>query len=770
MANKKRNINLRAPYFCWQNSAFCSNLLLIDLGTRKMKQNLKIIQFIFFGLLLSIFSLSTLFPAIKETAFPGIFMEKAEGFVTDFKLFLRGKNQVKSSIELVEIDNRTIEQFPEYGRWPWQRDPQAFLLYSILGYKPKLVVLDIIYAEAESVRIPPELEEDLHSIGRSDLVKKYSPEAKLLKVFNHYSDKIVMTAGSDSICSASEKECLAQVSNESRRSIEKWALGGYIGREEPPRIENPILNLTEYNEVAKNFGFSISQPGMDGVLRSMYLRFRLDGKVYPSLALTAAEFLKPPAPMPDINKIQLNFRTDIRSEHAISAADIFFAQKESAEGKALNQKLAARIKDKVIVLGVTASAAGDYHLTSAGILSGPEIVATAIDNLVANDFIRAPGLTLSALMIATFILLFGVAQRVKDRISSRFIFGFFGFITLLFFVVDFFFYLRNLNLPSVWFYLFFSGYGFLIVYEKYLVTESQKDFIKTAFSKYISPDFVNEIINNPNKLKIGGEKKELTIMFSDIRSFTTFSERMDAKTLGELLHEYLDEMTDIIFASRGTLDKYIGDAVMAFWGDPLEATDHAHSACESAKKMIVFLNGKQDYFFQKYGVNLQVGIGINTGIVSVGNMGSSKSLGYTVIGDSVNLTSRLEGATKNFGVSILTTESTLNQITASGHQLPSHRYLDSLKVKGKNKAVKVAQIFETDVPEEFVAEFASARELYLLQKWPEAIAAFENCNSLFKSLFAKEDPVSLIFIERCKDWQSEPPPKDWDGSWKLDSK
>lgn len=737
-----------------------------------MKQNLKIIQFIFFGLLLLLFSLSLLFPSVKETAFPGTFIEKAEGFTSDFKLYLRGKNPVKSNVEIVEIDNRTLEQFPDYGRWPWQRDPQAFLLYSLLKYKPKLVVLDIIYAEAESVRMPPELEEDLLKIGRSDLVKKYSPEAKLLKIFNHYSEKIVMTAGSDSICSAGDLECKTYEpeKGDTRHSIEKWALESSNLPEELPVIENPILNLFEYNEVAKNFGFSISQPGRDGVLRTMYLKFRLDGKVYPSLALTTVGILQPAWTKPETNKIQLNFRTDFRSQHSISAAEILFAQKESDEGKAASQKLAARIEDKVIVLGVTASAAGDYHLTSAGLLSGPEIVATALDNLLADDYIRAPGFALSSGLIAVFILLFSVIQAVKNRISSKYIIVFFGLLTVVFLGADFFLYSRNLNIPSVWIYLFLSGYTFLIVYEKYLITESQKDFIKAAFSKYISPDFVNEIINNPNKLKIGGEKKELTVMFSDIRSFTTFSERMDAKTLGELLHEYLDEMTDIVFASRGTLDKYIGDAVMAFWGDPLEATDHAHSACAAARKMIVYLNQKQDYFLQKYGVNLQVGIGINTGTVSVGNMGSSKSLGYTVIGDSVNLTSRLEGATKNYGVSILTTESTLNQITESGHPLPSHRYLDSLKVKGKDKAVRVAQIFETEVPDELISAFAGARSLYVMQKWPEAMAAFEHCSSLFKTHFSKEDPVSLIFIERCRDWQIEPPPVDWDGSWKLDSK
>ena len=151
-------------------------------------------------------------------------------------------------------------------------------------------------------------------------------------------------------------------------------------------------------------------------------------------------------------------------------------------------------------------------------------------------------------------------------------------------------------------------------------------------------------------------------------------------------------------------------------------------------------------------------------------MGSSKSLGYTAIGDAVNLTSRLEGATKEYGVSILTTEETLKQIVQSQKNLPSHRLLDSLKVKGKNKSVQIVQIFESEAPAELLSAFKNAMQNYSTQKWAEAIRGFENCNSFHRIAFSEEDKVSLIFIERCHEWQKEFPPADWDGSWKLTSK
>ncbi len=747
-----------------------------------MKQNPRLIQFFFFALMLMIFAVSTLVASIKDISFPGVILAKSEGFLTDLKFYFIGGEKLRNKIELIEIDNLTLEQFSEYGRWPWQRDPQAFLIYSILQFKPKLLVLDIIYAESETVRMPPELEEDLYKIGRSDLVKKFSPEAKLLKTLHHYREKIILTAAAGSLCLPSvhgsffceNKPDFAENDKLNFQSIEKWALNEKIESAPQqsllPYIENPILNLTEYNEVAKNFGFSVSQSGLDGVFRNIFLRFKFNNKIFPSLALSAVTNFDSSFVKPAENKIQLNFRSNIKSEHLISAADILIAQQDSEQGRLLKEKLTVKLKDKIVVFGVSATAAGDNHATPIGILSGPEIVVTAIDNLLSGDHLKEPSKLLSlGFLLFLSVLFFGV-QIYKNRIQSRYIIPFFIFSALIVLFVDLLLFSQQVNIPSVWVYLFIAGYSFLIIYEKYLVTEMQRNFIKSAFSKYISPDFVNELISNPEKLKIGGIKKELTVMFSDIRSFTTFSEKMDAKMLGEFLSEYFDEMTNIVFASRGTLDKYIGDAVMAFWGDPLEVTDHAYSACVSAKKMMKILQQKHAYYLEKYGVDLQIGIGINTGVVSVGNMGSSKSLGYTVIGDAVNLTSRLEGATKNYGISILTTEATLAQIVASGKELPSHRYLDSLQVKGKNRAVKIAQVFEDDIPEEIISSFNEARSDYLQQHWNEAILKFEKCNLLFQAYCGISDSVCALFIERCKAWQTEPPPANWEGSWKLDSK
>src|SRR5690606_38187295 len=190
---------------------------------------------------------------------------------------------------------------------------------------------------------------------------------------------------------------------------------------------------------------------------------------------------------------------------------------------------------------------------------------------------------------------------------------------------------------------------------KYVLEEKNKKFIKGAFAKYVAPAIIDSIMKDPSKLTVGGEKKDLTIVFSDIRSFTTFSEKMDAKQLATFLNDYLGKMTDIVFDTGGTLDKYIGDAVMAFWGAPLDQPQHAAQACQAAVLMQKKLAEDRPYYKEKYGIDVNIGIGINTGSVNVGNMGSERIFEYTVIGDHVNLASRLEGLTKEYQSGILTT-------------------------------------------------------------------------------------------------------------------
>jgi adenylate cyclase len=319
-------------------------------------------------------------------------------------------------------------------------------------------------------------------------------------------------------------------------------------------------------------------------------------------------------------------------------------------------------------------------------------------------------------------------------------------------------------------YIEYSMIFVITVAVKYVLEERNKKFIKGAFAKYVSPAIIDSIMKDPSKLTVGGEKRELTIVFSDIRSFTTFSEKMDAKQLAQFLNDYLGIMTDLVFDNEGTLDKYIGDAVMAFWGAPLDQPKHAANACRAAIKMQQALAQHRGRYKETYGIDVNIGIGINSGGVNVGNMGSERIFEYTVIGDHVNLASRLEGLTKYYGAGILTTRFTFDDITKAGEQHPSHRILDFVKVKGKKTAIELIEVMTREVPAEGLRLFSEGREYYSRKDWDIAIDKFSKANELIRPSADEADGPCEMYVERCKEFKQNPPSADWDGSWEMTSK
>jgi adenylate cyclase len=312
------------------------------------------------------------------------------------------------------------------------------------------------------------------------------------------------------------------------------------------------------------------------------------------------------------------------------------------------------------------------------------------------------------------------------------------------------------------------GLGFIgaTVYN-YLHERKQKNLIKNMFTQYLNPAVVNQLVENPDKLRLGGERKTLTVFFSDIAGFTSLSEKSTPEGLVALLNEYLSAMTDIIFAHAGTLDKFEGDAIMAFWGAPIDQQDHALRACKASLKMQEELVSIRKRWKEEDKPDLYVRIGLNTGEMLVGNMGGAGRFDYTVIGDSVNLASRLESANKQYKSSIMIGQSTYEHV--KDHIIA--RELDMLVVVGKTEPVKVYELLglkETGVTQElsrFLELYHEGLRLHRLQKWEEAIACFE------QSLKIKSDDYpAQIYIERSRLYQMTPPPENWDGVFVLKSK
>jgi adenylate cyclase len=273
------------------------------------------------------------------------------------------------------------------------------------------------------------------------------------------------------------------------------------------------------------------------------------------------------------------------------------------------------------------------------------------------------------------------------------------------------------------------------------------------------------VSENPALLRLGGEKKELTVIFTDIRGFTSISEMLDPEALVEFLNEYLGAMTDIVFAHGGLLDKYIGDAIMALWGTPLPAPDHAASACRAALDMTARLQDLRQEWKTRGLPPLEIGVGINTGPMVVGNMGSSRRFNYTVMGDQVNLGSRLEGLNKFYGTRILLSESTRAQL---GEEFLM-REVDAVRVKGKRQPVVVFELLaragDSAELRSFVAEFEEALRAYKERRWEEAYLLF-----LQFAHAHPDDQPTQIYLERCRQLMASPAPADWDGVFEMEHK
>jgi adenylate cyclase len=300
---------------------------------------------------------------------------------------------------------------------------------------------------------------------------------------------------------------------------------------------------------------------------------------------------------------------------------------------------------------------------------------------------------------------------------------------------------------------------------KYFTEERKKRELKGTFEKYVSPAIVNEILSDPENIELGGKKMELTVMFSDVRGFTTIAEKLDPRALSDLLNSYLTPMTNLVFANKGTLDKYMGDAIMAFWGAPVHFKDHAKHASRCALQMLVKLKELQAEYRAKGLPEIEIGIGLNTGDMNVGNMGSDTVRSYTVMGDAVNLGSRLEGINKQYGTRIIVSEFTQAEIKDEF----VCREIDWVKVKGKAQPVRIYELIgEGQISPEkasVVSLFAEGFQLYHELKFREAIERFQLALS-----FDANDAPSQLYVERCEDYLKEPPPPEWDGVFTMTSK
>ncbi|MBW3005150.1 adenylate/guanylate cyclase domain-containing protein [Candidatus Woesearchaeota archaeon] len=416
-------------------------------------------------------------------------------------------------------------------------------------------------------------------------------------------------------------------------------------------------------------------------------------------------------------------------------------------------------KNKLVLIGATSPDMHDDYFvpTSKGkAMPGVEIHANTIHTMINKDFLKEqPKWSVILLMLLASLGISLIIYRFRIKITT--IIAPIILLAYLFLAIYAFEYGIIMNLVFVPLAIV-STYTFEVVY-LYSAEKKEREKTMGAFSKYVSPAVVDELMKDPEKLKLGGARKEITVFFSDIRGFTTISEKLSPEKLVHILNEYLTAMTDIVMKHEGVVDKYIGDAIMAFWGAPMKQPDHAEMACSTSVDMIKKLSELRKKWAAEKFPEINIGIGLNTGFAVIGNMGSYERFDYTAMGDTINLGSRLEGLTKSYGVQIIVSESTKKAVKNKF----IFRKLDLVRVKGKNKPITIYELIcrsNEEHDSDKIQAYEEGLKLYLDQKWDRAIKEFEKVN----------DFASKEFIKRCKEFKKNPPPKDWDGVWVMKTK
>jgi adenylate cyclase len=340
--------------------------------------------------------------------------------------------------------------------------------------------------------------------------------------------------------------------------------------------------------------------------------------------------------------------------------------------------------------------AKDIHLSPYGDMAGIEHHAYAINTILNQDFAKTVPNWINFLILLFISIVMGFYQPL---IKTTFNYILTILIAIIYSFITFYITFNLFSLlhiyPTILILQFIQLAAFIGF--KALTEEENVKFIRNTFSKFVSQDIVEELLNNPDAIALGGSRREVTVFFSDVRGFTTISERLTPEELVQLLNEYLSEMTELIIDYKGTIDKYMGDAIMAFWGAPIPNDDHAYYACVAALAQAKKLKELQERWSERNIPVLNIGIGINSGPAVVGNMGSSRRMDYTLMGDTVNLGSRLEGITKIYGVQICISEFTYERVKDRVYA----RELDLVRVKGKLEPVRIYELMGLVNEEDF---------------------------------------------------------------------
>ena len=737
-------------------------------------------------------------------------ISRIENAAQDYTLTrLRGPRSPSGRVVIVGIDEKSVQ---EEGLWPWSRAKMARLVDRLAQGGVAAVGFDVIWSERDELG---------RRMAKVASLVRDARQAATADPLQHKLDELWEAAGGATPELAVDVDPTEQLADsiekarnvtvgfmfedaleaDQERSLERVAklhffetapvnVAGKVVPGERVRVLGQLGGVVppvdEVLAVADSGGFFTVLPDPDGVIRR-YRTVAGAGKViFPSLgvALLARIAGKDGAPasvvpvgaegspetlqqiqignafsldVDDLARVPLNYYGSYRDFPAWSATDVLHGRVKPED-----------MKGKIVVIGATAQGTWDQRVTPFDKISPGVIThATFVENVLHRELLEKSSRVFVVELLLMLALSVGLALVFAKVTSSAALptlvlcgGAWTGVAVLALARANVVLALGMPLAQMLTMFLAATSYRFFS-------EEREKRRARETFSRFLAPAIVEDVLAKGGAVTLGGEKRVLTVCFSDIRGFTSISEKLDPHVLLELLNEYLTPMTEIIVSDhQGTLDKYIGDAIMAFWGAPQEQPDHALRACRAALAMMDRLAALRARWRERDLPDIDIGIGINTGPMSVGFVGSQdRFYNYTVLGDAVNLASRLEGANKEYGTHVILGPDTYADVKDAVVARP----IDLVKVKGKHKPVQIYELLALApaTPElaAFVERFQWGLSAYTAQRWDEAIARFREADELRGG-----DPTSRKYVERCEAMRREPPGPEWDGVFQMKTK
>jgi adenylate cyclase len=719
--------------------------------------------------------LSALFVALIAMHVAGLFplapMQRAEAWLYDTWLTHTAPDGADDRVAILDIDEASLKAL---GRWPWSRDRMTALLQQLFDrYGVAAVGFDVVFAEPDTSSGLASLQQ----LAQRDLAgnRDFQAMLKQLAPGLDYDARFAQAIAGRPL-SLGYYFIPAGYGDAKTGSLPPPSLPAKVFAPMQPGTPAPVgygANLAVFQNAAQGAGFFNMRADADGTARQMQLVSPYGAGYYLALSASTLRLAlggdpasagventsrlgrRYVAPWLEVGGLRIALSAD-GSVHVPYRAGSPFPYIPAAQVLAGKVPL-AQLENRIVLLGSTAPGLSDLRVTPfSNVFPGVEIHAHLIAGMLDgttratppwSDDARLAAVLLFGTLLTVVLLRFGpTVGLLTTLLLLALLLTAYGMAWSRFLVVP----LAAPMLTLFGLYALNTAYGF------FAETRNKRQITK-LFGQYVPPELAAEMSRDPAHYTMEGQSRDMSVLFSDIRGFTDFSEKLPPAELAEVLNAYLSTMTRIVQQQRGTIDKYIGDAIMAFWNAPVDLNDHAPRAVQTALDMQAALPQLNREFAARGWPEVKIGVGVNSGRMSVGNMGSEFRMSYTVMGDAVNLGSRLEGITKQYGVGILVTQPTVEAD-------PVHAFMkvDDVRVKGKENPVAIyeplgAKTGLSDAVRQNTAEFEAAFTRYQAQDWDAAEAALRALNA--------RAPRKLydIYLERIAHFRVEPPPADWDG-------